>query len=597
MASISVSLTSPLFYRKLFKMITTCVSKDTHYVDLITIGRHQNYSIADYLMSVNNVQITPSIAIKVKPIKDLEITGLTAIKMRYIISPSEFYVAERDLEQDEAVMQIELTEFYEQNPANFTLLAPGVKCATEGKLGQWNRVEILKWPDSEGWCQVKFIDNGNIEHVPWHGLYELDAQFYDFPCFALKCSLGGIEPVGGSWTVESTNFMSSNLKNCNHLVEMIKIADGVRIFVDFKGMKIDINESLVYFKHATSNDETTFKTLYEKSEDAFAGLSISEHLHHVEIIDKKNFNPFGFHIKFLEYSGATESIFERIQNDEKEDGTSWRAGDKCVVFCIVNDNEAHWERGLITRQTSKTHVYLTDHRLEVQVSLSMVKKCPDDFKDLGPLSTKVRLACNTNGSWTSKEEQSLRSIVNTYEKLFVTFKDDNRIQFSLNSDPRPVILWGKQANGTKQNIVSELEQNGLVVSLFSEKNVVPPEKKDWTLIDYVEEGMKDEQRKLSQCFVLDGSSIRIGDYNVKLEKKLKAQWLPALPITNSSFVAKVTHVDRDGFVLMYNIWQESLLTQVNDMVNLYFKGIARNNYQFAVDDACLVLFENDERKS
>lgn len=578
-------------------MITTCVSKDTHYVDLITIGRLQNYSIADYLMSVNNVQITPSIAIKVKPIKDLEITGLTAITMRHIISPSEFYVAKRDLEQDEVVMQIELTEFYQQNPSNFALLAPGGKCATEDKLGQWHRVEVLKWPDSEGWCQVKFIDHGNIENVPWHGLYELDEQFYDFPCYALKCSLDGIEPlVGGSWTVEATNFIISSLENCNHLVEMIKVDDGVRIFVDYKGLKIDINESLVYFKAATSNNETTVKTLYEKSKDAFAGLSISEHFHHVEIIDKKNFNPFGFHIKFLEYSGAMDLIFERIQNGEKEDETNWRAGDKCLVFCIVNGNEAQWERGLITRQTSKTHVYLTDHRLEVQVSLSMLKKCPDEFKDLGPMTTKVRLACNANGSWTNQDEQSLRSIVNTYEMLFVTFKDNNLIQFSLNSDPRPVILWGKQANGTKQNIVSELEQKGLVVSLFSEKNLVPPEKKDWTLIDYVEEGMKDEQRKLGQCFVPDGSTIRIGDYNVKLEKKLNAKWLPALPMTNSSFVAKVTHVDRDGCVLMYHVWHESVLRQVNDMINLYFKGVAKNNFRFAVDNACLVLFENDERK-
>lgn len=580
-------------------MIFKSVTEGASVVDLITTDRLQNFSVTDFLMSICNFPIEPRIQIEMKPIKSLKITNDTFIIVHRVESPSEIYVSMVDMKQDKEVMKIEMTEFYRQNPPNFTILMPGVICATEIDSGTWNRVEVLTSPDCDGWCKVSFIDNGNVESVKWSKLFELDRQFYNFSSFIIRCSLGGVKPVDASWSEDATEFLKNNLMDHEYETKFFGTVENARIYVIQKETKIYINQSLIFFGHAQStDDEKEPEKVYIPIENVkrdLPSLSLSEKLHPVELVDQENFDPFRFNVKFVQYSGARKTIMEVLQESELRQGNIWNVGDICLARCDVDNEHEQWHRAVITKLQRGVQVMLCEYGIQVTTSISDLRECPAGLKRFKFTTATVKLACNSFS--TKKAKEITQSIINSYDQFHINFKDDNTVLFTKHPQPRPAILWGQTSKGIKLNIVRQLEDIGLVKPYNQEEEL-----KDR------EEESKDQEEVTPYILPTSKTNVDVSvnpsqepivkfkDYEVLMKRQIIDKWLPRLCNTKLKFVGTVTNIDRRGNMVMHEWKHEALLEEMRKLINELFPGSGTVNHKFNVGDPCMVKFDLDNRE-
>lgn len=575
-------------------------------VDLITMDRLQNFSVSDFLLTVNNFQIIPRVPLQTKAIKSLQIFNGTSIKVHRVESPSEFYMSVVDMKPDKEVMDMEMSSFYEQSPANLTLLMPGVKCATEDTSGKWHRVEVLSSPDCDGWCKVRDIDNDKFDFIKWQALFELDKQFYNFPSFSLRCSLGGIKAIGASWSDDSTEFLRNNIIHQECETKFFGTADNAKLFVINKETKINVNQLLIFYGHAQSTDETKEpEKVYEpvEADKPDSSEELSEKLHPVQLIDQDSFDPLDFRVKYLEFSGARRAIMEQIQSDEACAGLIWKVGNVCLVFCCIDKEESQWHRAIITDlKPDSVHVVLCDYGIKVDTSIENLKDCPAPFKRFKCSTTSAKLAFSSKGSWTKKSKDIAQSIVNSYDRFYIIFEGDNEITFNLNSNPRPAILWGQLSQGVKLNINSLLEEIGLISSLPEHEELMDVDKE----IDTLPSSPISIQKNIAVKTVKDKvaakpvepsePTVQIKEYSVVVKKQLIDKWLPALRNNKLKFVGTATTVDRQGNVVLHEWKHNALLKEMSPVINGLFQGDVPAIHQFKIGEPCTVRFEQDSRK-
>lgn len=569
---------------------------DTYLVDLITTDRIQNFSVADFLLSINNFYITPRVLIQMKTIKTLKISNGSSIKVRRVESPSELYVSVVDMNQDEEVMNMEMSSFYKQNPVNLTLLMPGVKCATEKPPETWQRVEVLSSPDCDGWCKVRYIDKGKVDFLKWQELFELDEQFYNFPSFCLRCSLGGIKAIGTFWSDDSTEFLRNNFMHHECEAKFFGPPDNTKLFVVNKKTKINVNQSLIFFGYARSTDEIKEpEKVYESLDTPHPSETLFGKLHAVEIIDLDNFDPLRFCVKYLEFSGARKAIMEHIQNSEICNGVIWRVSHLCIVFCSIDKERQQWHRGVITEIKSDTvQVVLCEYGIKVQTSIENLRECPAAFKRIKFTTALAKLHCSVKGAWTKERKEIGQSIINSYDHFYVQFKDDNAVQFSLNSNPRPVILWGQLSQGVKLNIVRQLEEIGVVESVHKHGGFTDPEEMQDSPLHLlpisIKENIVAEQKALTKTTDL---TVQIKEFNVVLKRQFIDKWLPPLHTTKLNFVGIPTNIDRKGNIVLHEWKHHAVLAEVSKVINKVFQEIEPTIHPFKVGEPCMVRFEDD----
>lgn len=499
----------------------------------------------------------------------------------------------------------ELQEFYRHSKVKFVLPVPGAICVTEDKDKNWWRVEVLKAPNPKGKCKVHFIDNGNCEEVMWHGLYELDAQFYDFPRYSSLCSLKDVEPQTERWMPSCTDFFRKCVQNVEYKIELNIDAGGeagvLHIFPD--GLKINVNRLMSAFGYADPVQTAIVGPLFEADPDAQA--SVSKQLHKIELVDRKSFNPTKFHVNYLKYKIAFMTIEEWIQTRAMiPKRRSWKVGDKCLIFCSMKGKEKRYLRGVVKelKSTGMAEVTLMDYGsggIDIASPLNRLAVGPQILDDVGSSAVAVHLACETMAEWNQDERKAVAALLASYQSLYISFKDNNSVLFSTSSKPRPVILWGQNEGGERQNIISVLEEMNLSIkSRFAEKSQLQVERKDWTVLDFIQEAQAlSESSVAKKRFNLtEKSTATIGTYTISLKKHFVDSWLPAVPIEKKTFNAIASYVDNNGIVSLRDTFKENELSELNDLINHFYKGIPDSKHHFKVGDPCIVLFENDARK-
>ena len=581
-------------------MVVRDVEDETFIVDLITRNRVQNYSIFDFLAMRLGI-LKGNKNLKPKTVKQLELNNGDAVKLRHINSPGDFFVCSVDMEPDEQVMREEMQFFYQTNPLNFLIITKGVIAVTPDEQGVWHRVEVLGDRIEEGSkYKVMFIDTGKEILVHLDELFELDIQFYDFPRFAKRCSLSGIEPEDKTWSEESTVFFRERLTDCQNVMTIVTEQDGVKLFVYYRGLKINCNMSLVHFQLAKLKPGTVSEEPFETMKDYDDDTLEIDKLHAIEIVNKKDLNPFNFQVKFLEYAGAINTLTRHIQTltSSTPEISSWKVGDKCLVQCsLVEDAENElWLRGVIkVVEDFRALVVLSDHGSKLWKSLNKLRPCPQEFIDINSTVETAKLACSVNGTWDREDSVKLQELLQNYKTFFIAFKDNNAVKLTESRQARPAILWGQSNDGSVENVLKDLERQGLVELTFEEKNQLDHEKKQWSLIDF----LKEEQinrADLENLPVIDGDKISIGQHVVELKKKKIKRWLQAPPITQLSFFAVGTNVDANGCIFLHNTSDDEDLNLVNTIAQRFFKGPPEVKNRFQVGDPCMVNFENDNRE-
>lgn len=582
-------------------IVKETTKEGTLLVDLITLSSVQNYSIAECINAVTSTTSTSSDQTPVRTLKPLPVTSNPFdIKVLHVVSPNEFYIIPVEAVQDCEVMKLEMTEFYKHAPVNFTLLKEDVVCAMEDTDGGWNRVEVKAPPNKDGDCEIQFVDTGMQTKVRWHALYELDKQFYDFHRYVKRCSLSGIQPIGNQWTTEAKRFLCDHLINICDRTEIIGEPDRATLLVHHRGIKININQSLVYFKHAQVQNTENVESIVEPYEVEYVkGDEENENtVYCVEIINKAAFNPFNFRVKYVEYSMGVEAMTKLIQKAELQDRAKnqeeveWKVGDICLVNCVVN-NMKRWHRGLITSIGFLAHVLLCEHGIEVKELLENLKLCPREFANFGSSIVTARLACTKTDNWSS---EGCQAIIDSYDTFFINFKTNNSNQFSENPTPRLASLFGRMRNNDKQNIIVRLEQEKLVTATSNETPLIKRLNHEMTLEETFERLFKAPSQSLIKEDLpptLDGRNIHLEEYNVVLTATRIQKWLPTQPITKSNFKAIISDIDMEGTIRMYEYEKDEMLKAVNKVINKYFKG---KNSSYCINlkagDPCLAMFKD-----
>ena len=572
-------------------------------VDLITTNLIQNYSIVDFIMYVIMSQdVTFSVPITIKAIKMLPMDDKPEIKVRYIVSPSEFYVSRVDLEEDETVMSIEMQEFYKRVSVGFALSVPGTVCAYEDNDEQWHRVAVLKAANSHEWCKVQFIDKGNVGYIKWYALYELDRQFYDFPRFSNQYSLAEVAPKS-EWSREAVEFFKDCVMNTYDEVLMETCTEGVQLFVHHDGIKINVAQTMIRFKFGKSTGITATNLLPYEDSEMEAEISLTEKLHQVEIIEvDKGFDPSGFYIRLNQFKDAVLTFSQLLKKNTKYEKkeTEWEVGDMCLVYCgqdLVAKSKK-WMRGIIKQiLTTKVLIKLCDFGLTPIYALSEnLRVCPEQFEAFRPTIIPVHIACEKVGEWSDVDIATVNKMIKSYDRFFVTFKDDNSILYSVSEDSRAVTLYAQQDSGPRQNMTTKLERFGLVKSTFAEPDEVKADK-TVSILDFIDEvvgdnGIDAERLNVSE----DGQTAMIGNIQVSLHKRKIKNWLPAMPNNKKIFFGIPTNVDKMGNVVLYDDCNNSILDDMNYLINFYFRGIQSSQHDFKIGDPCLALFDSDARK-
>lgn len=581
--------------------------EETFIVDLITIGHLQDYSITDFLLHISNVEIKPRISIQIKAIKPYVIPNEASVTVRRIETPNEIYVSVNEQEQDELVMSLEMSSFYEQHK-NYTLILPGVKCAIEDPIGVWQRVEVCARPDSDGWTEVKFIDSASkIAFVEWQRLFELDEQFYDFPSYSVPISLGGIAPVGDSWSDESFDFLQNNLIDAESPIKYFGKSDNAKLFILNKQTKVNVNQMLIFHGFARPADNAqSLDRVYEPIEVVKPALiQPSEKLHRVEIVDLENFDPLNFRVKLLEYIDNEKEIPQRS-------GIIWKVGDICLAYCAVDKGEIKFHRGVITRMlNTKVHVVLCEFGIKVETPITYLRPCQASFKRFKFSTVAVKLACALKQCpWTKDVKKIIRPIVLSYDRYFILFKDEDNAQFTHEDEPRPVILWGQLGNGTKLDIIRQLVELNVVQSnadceegdlneysnVYDDVDDVPADMPPLVPLNNKIEMMKDFPMKRIKPEADEDKYVQIQEFKVLLKKQTIEKWLPAIRTTSSNFHALATYVDKKGCIILHEYKHKAVLDQMKTVINQLFDKSCSSNYKFKLHDPCLVRFESDARE-
>lgn len=563
------------------------------FIDLITLNRHQNFSIVEFFLSSAGQAVsieTLSVPIEAFPIKSFELNPndqSVAVSVRDIVSPLDFHVSLEDLKCEEVVMGIEMQEFYKSSSVFFVLLVPGVFCATEDEFRVWHRAEVLTAPNAEGFCEVQLIDTGKKEKLKWHCLYELDQQFYNFPKYALNCFLNGVNPrTAEAWQDSEIDFFSNCV--CNVEVQLKKAADGVQLFVIEKEISINVNRLLVLVNMARGSAEICADTLYTRVEDS---TDISQKCHEVAVFHRKNFNPREIRVCFREFEQGVVILNSLIQNVNNERETTWKTGDACLVHAKSKAGK-FWYRGRISSLNVTKALYkvkLLDTEAELDAPSTKLHSCPEIYRNVGSSIISVRLACDSIKPWTKQDKEDVSNLLRSYDKYFITFKDNNSILFNTyQKDPRPVSFWGLK-DGMRHNIIREFEKLALVRAMYNEPDVLSLESEHLELLDYVEQVEDNDELR-------EGVAAFVGDIKIDLVKRIVDDWKPATPIQSRNFFAAATYVNDSGEIVLHDNQLSSRLDDMNDLINVHFKGIPSTKHDFKVGDPCLALFENDARK-
>lgn len=590
-------------------------------VDLNTIDCFHNFSIREFLISVNHIQplsimeelkgktknssiAASASAPEIKPIK-LPLNEPVNIQVRRIVSPNEIYATLGENELDVMVLEREIAQFYSTGKNGFTLMKPGMYFACELK-SDWHRAKVLMPPDVEGLVLVQFIDYGESAMVPWYALHELDLQFYNFSCYAAKISLAYIEPIcDDTWTEEAKEFLTSHLIDCEGEVFIVSVGDaGVMMKIQYDGLDINVNKSMVHFKHAKPLDELPSEIPFHSTASSNTLENLNEHqnyLHAIKIIEIDIFHPQKFCFKFIDNSVSVDIINKLLQSWMKVNRTHlkrWEIGQPCVVYHTLTGDctDSIFLRGNISSVTDRREfiIDLMDHWLKVKTKLKQLYVCPPEFSTIGKTYAAGYLSCRPmEDKWKTGVIEAIRKIVKSYEIFYVTFKDTNVVQFRQSNMVRPVILWARELSefAPTINIINKLEENGLVTSKFAEKDFIPSLAAEVAKI--FEENEVQESLQLCLPHYLDGSTDKVGSYAVSFKKIRIKQWLPAVPITKSSFIGLITNVDEFGNMDLIDAANEDILNSIKKIINNYFNETPLTAQQFHADDPCLVRFEND----
>lgn len=538
--------------------------------------------------------------------RSLKLKNCYDVKVRQVYSPDEFYVCEtKDLDA-EADLQRQMKEYYAVlTPEMFGPIATRSYYAIQLTDDSWHRIEVLEKFNDNRTCLILFIDNGMIQNeVSFNKLLLLNEQFYDFKRMAIKCLMANITPINGDgWSKETIKLLKYALEFVqeNELVRIkvesfckIDQAAEVTIKMIKESIKINVNMSLVHFNHAST--ELPQSPPFTHNVDV---VTQDEELKPtpIDILSMDEAKPDEFYFAYKRFAGGLENIRDIIQSKMKESKRkliNWKKGDVCMVYYReqLGKPTLYWYRGiieLINVKIRKCCVFLCDRGTRVVCSISMLRECPIEFKDIPNSCHRAHLPCSPlNASqWSRESIKMFRCFLQDYNNFSITVPDSAEV------NSKCVSLWGQKFSELYEehngyyNIIKELVSAGIAEAddLF---------KQNYTFsIDFAYD-INEEVEKVNEPILklpeIATGQVMVLNYEVKLKKQRIIEWLPANQ-SKKVFVGLPTYVDNNSIISMNDNAEEYCLKSISQILNKYYdQNTQCRAHMFMIGEPCIARF-------
>ncbi|EMP39036.1 Tudor domain-containing protein 1 [Chelonia mydas] len=132
----------------------------------------------------------------------------------HIQTPEDFFCQQIHNGRQLAELQVSLGEYCNTIPTipNFCPAAGEVCCAQFTEDNQWYRASVLAYT-SEDTALVGYIDYGNFEVLQVARLRPMIPKLLELPVQAIKCTLAGVKPPSGAWSLEAISLMKQLVQN------------------------------------------------------------------------------------------------------------------------------------------------------------------------------------------------------------------------------------------------------------------------------------------------------------------------------------------------------------------------------------------------
>lgn len=352
--------------------------------------------------------------------------------MSSVVSPSYFFCQPSSVTKELDDLMVEMQSVYSQASAELLLSAgdipTGSLCAalfTEDN--QWYRAEILK---QEGHVvTVFFPDYGNTDVIGTEKVKLLQKKHSDLTLKAIGCSLDGIQPTSGTWSLEACEFFERETMDKPLLMDVVNIADSnpqaakVVHRVHLLDMGMNVADKLVqggFVADQNAAPESGKKTELEiSSVQVFPGYpsyQLQEGSTEGVLITAVT-SLCDFYVQLTSHADQIDDLSGKVdefyKNNKVPSVTDVKVGTPCVAQ--FSEDEV-WYRAVIGEVTEEDTVYVTfvDYGNGDSVPASSIKELKEEFGSIPVSVFKCRLAGIDEE--IAKDEEKLEKFEELMEK-------------------------------------------------------------------------------------------------------------------------------------------------------------------------------------
>lgn len=484
-------------------------------------------------------------------LKDLSITvARSDINILKIISVDEFFgIIPTFVDKIDKVKK-RLNEAFEFDVDREIIPVPKIGMVCAGYIQNiWYRVKIVK-NNSHGQYEVYLVDTADTATVTWNNLCYLKDEFYTVPECVIQMSLHELRCNEGTREDLTDIFQKLNKKSKSFTVKFeqtMPFCFTVTLYAITNNMqRICINNELNNINQMSRGQAQlpNLPITPLKSTASTISSSSSEESNKTKIILTEYQTPENFYVVLTKDKERLRSIDlevqEAVESGQLPQHINWRQH----ASCYVKKGEK-WCRAIVVKCGGAISlVYLIDYGGMIKANL------PEDLfepiKNIdGPgLAIKCHLAFleKTNKkTWSQTAIDDFQQYYQSFNELAISVPNTRSNTASVG-----VILWGfgcteirafTPAKKIIRNINSYMLYNGLASSTTTNYD-------EFQCHDYKDVLTAIDSTRLLQAIISDNSIANDYIYNFRSNEPSEPfKWLPAAPIAEVTFQARVVYID------------------------------------------------------
>ncbi|XP_034988412.2 tudor domain-containing protein 1 [Zootoca vivipara] len=347
-------------------------------------------------------------------------------------------------------------------PPDFCPAVGDLCCAQFTEDKQWYRASVLSYI-SEKTALVGYVDYGNIEVLPLNKLRPIIPKLMELPVQAIKCTLAGVKPVSGTWSIEATSVMKKLVQNKALTIRVINEKDKtfvVKLTDESRTPTINVSKYLLELGCAVEEAatvpavlETSIGTLQKTSGQQLDKIDWSR----VTLTAKQVvnvfvcvlYNPSKFYCQLLDNNGlnALEELNISLAAYCQKTAPNISKVSKGDVCCAYFSGDGRWYRALVKEASSfeAFKVLFVDYGNCEEVTLDKIRQITSTFMKLPFQAIECSLSGvrPINKEWTADATTTLQMFTagkKTQARVVSLTTNGAEVELIDNSESGPIVI-------------------------------------------------------------------------------------------------------------------------------------------------------------